>query len=129
MIAVTAIATALAVSVGRGVGVVAVTTAVAAGQLAVGWSNDYIDRDRDLLSHRADKPIVVGQVRAATVRRAAIVALVACVPLSLLSGWRAGLLHLAAVAAALTYNAWLKSTLASPVPYAVAFGILPAACS
>ena len=47
-------------------------------------------------------------------------------PLSLLSGWRAGLLHLSAVAAALTYNAGLKSTVASPVPYAVAFGILPA---
>ena len=124
-IAVTAIATALAVSVGRGVGVAAVTSAVAAGQLAVGWSNDYIDRDRDRLTSRVGKPIVAGQVPASTVRRAAIVALVACMPLSLLSGWRAGLLHVAAVAAALTYNAWLKSTLASPVPYAVAFAILP----
>lgn len=124
-VAVTAIATALAVSVGRGAGSVAVGSAVASGQLAVGWSNDYIDRDRDRSAGRIDKPIAAGQIDAATVRGAATVALVACVPLSLLSGWRGGLLHLAAVGAALAYNIRLKATVWSPLPFAVAFAILP----
>ena len=43
-LAVTAISTALALSVGRGVGALAVLFAVLAGQLSVGWSNDYLDR-------------------------------------------------------------------------------------
>jgi 4-hydroxybenzoate polyprenyltransferase len=125
-VAVTAIAAALATSVGRGWGVLAVAAAVFCGQLSVGWSNDYIDRHRDRDSGRLDKPIVANQVSAATVRLAALLALVACVPLSLLSGWRAGLLHIGAVLAALAYNVGIKATVLSPVPYILAFGTLPA---
>lgn len=125
-LAVTAIATALALSVGRGAGTAWVTLAVLAGQLSVGWSNDYIDRDRDRLAGRADKPIPSGAVPADVVGAAAVVAAVACVPLSLLSGWRAGLVHLAAVALAWLYNLWLKGTAVSVVPFALAFGALPA---
>ncbi|MGW7192331.1 UbiA family prenyltransferase, partial [Streptomyces sp. NPDC054838] len=44
----------------------------------------------------------------------------------LASGWLAGTVHLCAVAAAWAYNLWLKSTLASWIPYALAFGLLPA---
>jgi hypothetical protein len=65
-------------------------------------------------------------VGADAVRRAATIAGLTCVPLSLLSGWRAGALHLFAVGAALAYNLWFKATLLSPLPYAVAFGALPA---
>ncbi|MBU1226580.1 MAG: UbiA family prenyltransferase [Actinobacteria bacterium] len=122
---VTAIATMLAVSAGRGPGSVWVALAVLAGQLSVGWSNDYLDRDRDRLARRADKPIVAGRVAAKTVGIGAVVAALVCVPLSMMSGWRAGLVHLAAVAVAWTYNGWLQSTVASAVPYTVAFGLLP----
>jgi 4-hydroxybenzoate polyprenyltransferase len=125
-VAVTAMATALAVAVGRGVdGTLAVLLAVLAGQLSVGWSNDYLDRDRDRRTGRADKPIVSGAVAARTVGLAAIGAAAACVPLSLLSGWRAALVHLGAVALAWGYNAGLKNTIWSVVPYVVAFGALP----
>lgn len=123
---VTAIATALSVSVGRGAGAVAVAAAVLAGQLSVGWSNDYLDRDRDRRAGRLDKPIVAGQVLPGTVRLAASLALAACVPLSLLSGWRAGSVHLVAVLAALAYNVAGKATVLSPLPYVLAFGLLPA---
>lgn len=123
---VTAIATALAVSTGRGVGAVAVAAAVGTGQLFVGWSNDYIDRDRDRVADRRDKPIAAGQIGAGVVRTAALVAVIACVPLSFLSGWRSALLHLSAVAVAFAYNARLKSMIASPLPYLYAFGCLPA---
>lgn len=125
-IAVTAIATSLAVAAGRGSGAIAVASAVGAGQLTVGWSNDYIDRDRDRVAGRDDKPIVAEQVRERTVGIAAIVAGGACAPLSLLSGWRAGVLHLVAVLAAVAYNMGLKARIVSPIPYVVAFGILPA---
>jgi 4-hydroxybenzoate polyprenyltransferase len=123
-LAVTAIATLLALSVGRGAGALLVAAAVVTGQLSVGWSNDYIDRHRDV--DRNDKPIATGDVSAATVRRAALAALIVCVPLSLASGWRAGAVHVAAVGAAWAYNLGLKATVLSPVPYLVAFGLLPA---
>jgi 4-hydroxybenzoate polyprenyltransferase len=125
-LAVTAISTALAVSVGRGRGAVAVALAVLAGQLSVGWSNDYLDRERDRRVGRRDKPIPAGEVPAAVVGGAAATALVLCVPLSLLSGWRAAAAHLVGVVAAWAYNGWLKATVASVVPYALAFGLLPA---
>ena len=125
--AVTAVAAALAASVGRGVaGTVAVAAAVLAGQLSIGWMNDYLDRDRDVLVRRADKPMVAGTVGPATLRTAAAVAAVAVVPLSLASGWLAGSLHLVAVASAWAYNLRLKATALSVLPYVVSFGLLPA---
>lgn len=125
-LAVTAIATTLAWSAGRGAGSAWVALAVLSGQLSVGWSNDYLDRDRDRLAGRADKPIVAGQVTARSVGTAAVVAGILCVPLSMMSGWRAGSIHLAAVAVAWAYNGWLQGTMGSVVPYTLAFGVLPA---
>ena len=100
--------------------------AVLSGQLAGGWSNDYLDRDRDRQAKRNDKPIVAGEISAGAVLRSATIALIFCVPLSFASGLAAGAVHLSAVAAAMAYNVGLKSTLASAVPYAYAFGALPA---
>lgn len=125
-LAVTAISTALALSAGRGTGTAWVALAVLAGQVSVGWSNDYLDCGRDRLAGRRDKPIVAGEVSARVVGTAALVAAALCVPLSLLSGWRAALVHLGAVAVAWAYNAGIKATAASPLPYALAFGALPA---
>jgi 4-hydroxybenzoate polyprenyltransferase len=125
-VAVTAFTTALAIDAGRGAGSVLVAAAALSGQLTVGWSNDYLDRHRDAAANRHDKPIVSGAISAGTVRASAIAAFAACVPLSLLSGWRAGAVHLAAVGVAWSYNRRLKSTPFSVVPYALAFGSLPA---
>ncbi|MPY94826.1 MAG: hypothetical protein GEV08_17715, partial [Acidimicrobiia bacterium] len=126
-VAVTLIAAGLAAAAGRGPGGTAwVALAVAAGQLSVGWSNDYLDRHRDRAAARLDKPIAAGQVDEGTVGRAAIAAAAACVVLSMASGWRAGLVHIAEVAVAWGYNLGLKSTALSPLPYALAFGALPA---
>lgn len=124
--AVTAITTALAVSVDRGAGAAWVLLAVLAGQLSVGWSNDYLDRERDTRSLRIDKPIVAQQVSASLVGVCAVGALTACIPLSMFSGWRAGTVHLLAVCVAWLYNIKLKSTMISVVPYMFAFGLLPA---
>ena len=49
-VAVTAMATALAATTGRdAVGVLLVAVAVLTGQLSIGWLNDYLDADRDVL--------------------------------------------------------------------------------
>ena len=123
--AVTAVATALAVASGRGWGSAWVAAAFLSGQLSVGWSNDWIDRDRDVRSGRADKPVARGEVPVAVVRRAALTAAALCVPLSLAMGVLAGVVHLVAVAAAWSYNARLKATALSWAPYALAFGLVP----
>jgi 4-hydroxybenzoate polyprenyltransferase len=124
---VTALAVALAVSTGRSaLGVVAVGAAVLAGQLSVGWHNDWLDAQRDSAAGRPDKPVATGAISQRTVARSALIALAAAVPLSFASGWRAALAHLAGVLLAWSYNARLKATLASFVPYAVAFPLLVA---
>jgi 4-hydroxybenzoate polyprenyltransferase len=124
---VTALACALAVGVGGGVlTVLTVTAAVLTGQLSVGWSNDWIDAGRDVVVGRRDKPVVTGLVTAGALRTAALVAAGLCVPLSFAVGWRAGLVHSACVASAWAYNDRLKATPWSWLPFAVAFGLLPA---
>lgn len=105
-------------------GAVAVTVLV--GQLSVGWANDWRDAARDTATGRADKPLVTRPLLVPVVRRAALIALTLSVPLSLLSGPRAALAHLAAVGAAWAYDLGVKATLASPLPYVLAFGLLPA---
>lgn len=124
-LAVTALTTALALSAGRGPGSGWVAAALLTGQLSVGWSNDWIDADRDALARRPDKPAAKGELSPATLRAAALTAAGVCIPLSLAMGWRAGAVHLLAVAAAWAYNAGLKSTLLSFAPYAFAFGVIP----
>ena len=126
-VAVTAIGGALAALAGNPPGrVVLVILAVLAGQLSIGWSNDAIDAERDLRSQRADKPVAVGTVPLAVVARAGGLALVLAIALSALLGPRGGGAALLIVASGWAYNAGLKATIWSWVPYAVAFGALPA---
>jgi len=122
-VAVTAITTLLAHTAGARTGWVA--AAFLTGQLATGWSNDWVDSDRDVRTARADKPVVQGRLAPRTLLVAAAVALVLCVPLSLAMGTYAGILHLLAVASALSYNAGLKGTPLSWAPYALSFGLIP----
>lgn len=126
-LAVTTFATAVSAAAGRGLaGCVLVAAAVAAGQLSIGWSNDLLDRRRDALAGRADKPLATDEALARVATVACVLAVVACVPLSLASGWLAGLVHLVAVGGGWAYNLGLKRTLASALPYAVSFGLLTA---
>ncbi|MFG3546382.1 UbiA family prenyltransferase [Streptomyces sp. NPDC047725] len=126
-VAVTVFVTALAVAAGRGAaGSAAVAAAVLAGQLSVGWCNDAVDARRDTACGRRDKPVATGELPPRTVAVAAWTALGLCVPLSLLSGAAAGTAHLGMVAMGWAYNLLLKHTALSPLPYAVAFGSLPA---
>lgn len=126
-VAVTAVATLLAVAAGAGPGRTAlVGLAVLAGQASIGWSNDWLDAGRDAAVARADKPTVQGLVTPARLRAAALTAVVVAVVLSLALGPAPGVLLLGVVAGGWAYNAGLKRTAASMVPYLVAFGLLPA---
>lgn len=125
--AVTAVAALLAVASGHRVqGVLTVTAAVAASQLAVGWHNDWLDAGRDAAVGRTDKPVVTGLAGRRTVGVAALVAAAATVPLAVPAGPRAVAAAVLGLASALLYNWPLKSTPASPLPYAVSFAALPA---
>ncbi len=126
-VAVTLAAAALAAGLGQTAwGVSAVAAAVLAGQLSVGWLNDLVDHERDARVGRTDKPIAAGLLAPATVRAAVVVAAVATVVLSLVSGVPAGIAHLVAVASAWAYDLRLKATAFSIAPYAVSFGLLTA---
>jgi 4-hydroxybenzoate polyprenyltransferase len=125
---VTVLTGVLALAAGVGPRVVWLVPAAAAGQLAVGWSNDYLDRGLDRAAGRTDKPLAAGDAGdAAAVRAAAIMALPAAAGLSLLVGLGFAVAHLGAVACALAYNAGLKRRPLSVLPYALAFGLLPVA--
>lgn len=127
-IAVTCVAALLSVAAGlTPVKTIVVTAAVLAGQLTIGWGNDLLDADRDRRVGRSDKPLANGELSPGLVLRCLVVAGVACVLLSLLAGWRSGLTHLALVVAfGHLYNLGMKATSWSWLPYAVAFGTLPA---
>jgi 4-hydroxybenzoate polyprenyltransferase len=126
-VAVTAFAAGWAAAVGVPAGRVGlVALAVLLGQLSIGWCNDAVDAPRDLAAGRRDKPVPAGLVTARQLRIAAGAALLACGVASLALGLAAGVVHLVAVASGWAYDLVLKPTPASPLPYAVSFGLLPA---
>jgi 4-hydroxybenzoate polyprenyltransferase len=126
-LAVTALSAGLAgladLPFGRGV---LVTAAVLTGQLSIGWSNDYLDAERDRAGRRADKPVASGAVAPRIAGIAAVCALIMTLALSAALGWPGGAAALVIVACGWVYNLGLKSTALSWLPYAIAFGMLPA---
>ena len=96
------------------------------GQLLVGWSNDLNDYQDDLKHNRLNKPLVSGQLSTKKLKLAIkIVAPMALVfnlfgPL----GLKGGSLYLFGVGMGVAYNFYFKSTLLSPLPYALAFAAL-----
>jgi 4-hydroxybenzoate polyprenyltransferase len=130
-VAVTSIVALLAIATGLPAykGVV-VTAAVFTGQLTIGWGNDLLDASRDREVGRSDKPLANSDLTPSFVLRWLVLAAAACVVLSLLAGWRSGLTHLAlGVTFGHLYNLYFKATPWSWLPYAVAFGSLPAVVS
>lgn len=126
-LAVTTLAGLLALAAGGPAGLTAhVVLVVLVGQLSIGWSNDWIDAGRDAAVGRTDKPLATHTVSAAAVRAAAWTALILSVPLSLSLGVRSGVAHLVVIAGGWAYNAGLKATGWSWLPYAVSFAALPA---
>lgn len=125
--AVTVLAVVLGVAVGLPAGtLVLLALAIGTGQLSIGWSNDWIDAERDTAVGRTDKPVAQGLLDVGAVRTAALVAAAATVVLSFALGLAAGAVHVLLVASGWSYNAGLKRTPFSVVPFVVSFGLLPA---
>ncbi len=127
-VAVTTLAVLLAVAgrIAPG-GVAAVGVAVLAGQLSIGWSNDLLDLARDRRVNRRDKPIATGELPVNVVQVALVITLLVSAAASAVLGPAAGAVHLLlVVGSGWAYNVGLKRTAASFVPYAMAFGSLPA---
>jgi len=125
-VTVTVLAAVIAAAVGHPAWlVVLVALTVVTGQLSIGLANDWIDADRDRSVGRSDKPVAQGLIAVGTVRTAAFVTAGASVVLSLFLGPVAAVAHLVLVAAGWAYDAGLKRTVWSVVPFVVAFGLLP----
>jgi 4-hydroxybenzoate polyprenyltransferase len=97
------------------------------GQLVVGWSNDLYDFADDQKHQRMNKPLVSGVITEKYLRSW----LIFMVPFSFLAnifgplGFKGGLLYWLGIGFGVAYNFYFKFNFLSPVPFAVAFAILP----
>ena len=125
-LAVTAIAVILAIGAALPPDRIAlVGLAFLANQVSIGLSNDWIDAERDRAVGRFDKPVAQGRISGTVVRTAAFIAAALAVVFTIPLGWPATIAHVVFIASAWSYNAGLKSTRLSVVPYVVSFGLLP----
>ena len=123
---VTGLALALGVAVGLDPGrLVLLTLSVLAGQVSIGLSNDAIDAPRDRAVGRRDKPIARGEITERLAWACAIGAVVVALVLAAPLGWGMLAAHAVFLASAWAYNAGLKATALSIVPFLVSFGIFP----
>ena len=125
---VTIVVTFLAAGLGwRGWPLAGVFAAVAVGQLSVGWSNDAFDAPLDGRSQRRDKPTVALGISPRQLWAFAVVALaISCALSWLVAGAIGGSWHVFALIMAWLYNTVLSRTWWSWLPYALAFGSIPA---
>jgi 4-hydroxybenzoate polyprenyltransferase len=108
-------------------GATLVAIAIFMGQLVVGWSNEVIDYPLDVLARRVQKPLVSQDLKVDSLKKLIPVALIGALVLSLASplGLIGTSLHMLGILSATFYNIKLKSTILSPLPYAISFGALP----
>lgn len=103
----------------------ATVAAVAGSQVFTGALNDLVDRVRDQVAARLDKPLAAGELSpeaAAWIASGGLaLQLAASLQLDPLALW----LGLLASGSAFAYNVWLSRTPWSVVPYLVSFGVLP----
>ena len=97
------------------------------GQLIVGWSNDLIDYEDDLSHQRVNKPLVAGLITRTFLQSWLAVMIPVALVINLFGplGFVGGGLSIFAIVWALGYNFFFKFNIFSPLPYAVAFAILP----
>jgi 4-hydroxybenzoate polyprenyltransferase len=97
------------------------------GQLVVGWSNDLYDFEDDKKHQRMNKPLVSGMVTEKYLRSW----LIFMIPFSLFAnifgplGFKGGSLYWLGVGCGVAYNFYFKFNFLSPLPFAIAFAILP----
>jgi len=109
----------------RGLALLFVVIATAAGQASIGWTNDFVDAKTDRALKRANKPSVSLALNPDSLRVPIVVALLLMPPFSILAaGWVGGLANILAILSAQVYNLYLSRTVWSWLPYAVSFSLL-----
>lgn len=127
---VTIIATVLAACAGIDPARVALVAAtILTNQISIGLSNDAIDAGRDRAAGRTDKPIARGELSAGWAWSVAVGAALISLALGLMLHPLAAAANAVFIAAGWAYNAGLKRTAFSPLPYAIGFAALPAVVS
>lgn len=126
----TLVVTVLSLALGLAAGVepgrlALLVVAVFAGQVSVGLSNDAIDGARDAAVGRSDKPIAGGAIAPEGALGVAVASALLAVLLSVPLGPGLVAAHAVALASAWAYNAGLKSTPVSIVPFVLSFGLFP----
>ena len=98
------------------------------GQLLVGFTNDLADYQDDLKHNRRNKPLVSGGITEKQLRTAIKIVAPFAVVVNIFGplGIKGGLIYLFGVGMGISYNLYFKSTLLSPLPYAIAFAALVA---
>jgi len=99
--------------------------AMALSQLAIGWSNDYLDRETDA-AQQPWKPVPSGLLRAELMPPAIMAVIVGALAVGALLGWTPLMLLVVGTACGLAYNLGLKDTRLSAVPFVLALALLPA---
>jgi 4-hydroxybenzoate polyprenyltransferase len=104
-----------------------ITFGVFCGQLVVGWSNDIIDYQDDLLHNRQKKPLVSGQISLRLLQNSLRAVLPLAIVINLFGplGFVGGSLSVLAIGLAVAYNFYFKFSIFSWLPFAIAFGSLP----
>jgi hypothetical protein len=119
-----ALAAVLTGRTSREVGLVAVTVLV--GQALLGWDNDLVDERADRVDERTGKPLVGGRLDRGTLAFWLACAVLLVIPLSLSSGFDAGLAYLLSLGVGVLGNRWLRTGWFSWLPWAAAFALYPA---
>ncbi len=93
-------------------------------QLAIGWSNDYLDRESDA-QHQPWKPLPSGLVNARLLPYAVVAAVAVSTACGVALGVTPLLLLIAGTTCGLAYNLGLKDSRLSAAPFVAALAILP----
>jgi 4-hydroxybenzoate polyprenyltransferase len=101
-----------------------VIVAMLSSQLAIGWSNDYLDRETDAV-HQPGKPIPSGLVDASWLPGLIAAACLVSLAAGLMLGGVPLLLLVIGTASGLAYNLGIKDTRFSWLPYVIGLGVLP----
>ena len=102
-----------------------IVVAVFFNQIAIGLSNDVIDLSRDQRAGRTDKPLVTGALSTSTAWWIVASCTVLSLTLSALVNPFVAVWQAVFLVSGFVYNARLKSTVFSAIPYATGFAALP----
>ena len=96
------------------------------GQAVLGWTNDLVDRRRDVADERDDKPVAQGLLAPGDLAFVLACAVLLVVPLAMSHGTWAGISYLSALALGVLGNIVLRHGWLSWLPWAASFAVYPA---